>query len=82
MVEQELNVGIIIEHKDKTTNELYSHDGIYVVISTKGRMKINDIWVDSVFYISFKDYEEENEEPTIYTREKSNFLNEFVKKVN
>ena len=80
MTEQELKVGTVIEHKDKTTKGIYPNDGIYVVVSVKGRMKINNTWVDSISYMSFKDYEEEIEEPVIYTREKSSFLNEFIKK--
>ena len=59
MTEQELKVGTVIEHKDKTTKGIYPHDGIYVVVSVKGRMKMDGTWVDSISYMSFKDYEEE-----------------------
>lgn len=66
-----MEVGTVVEHKDKESTSGYSHDGIYRIMDFC-RMKnpTTREWVDAVIYRNIRTYD-------IYVREKNDFENKF-----
>lgn len=66
-----MEVGNVVEHKDKESTSGYSHDGIYRIIDFC-RMKnpTTREWVDAVIYRNVRTYE-------MYVREKNDFEDKF-----
>lgn len=66
-----MNIGDVVEHKDKKSSSGYSHDGIYRIMDFC-RMKNPSTreWVDAVIYRNVRTYE-------MYVREKSDFVLKF-----
>lgn len=66
-----MEVGDVVEHRDKESSSGYSHDGIYRIMDFC-RMKNTSTreWVDAVIYRNVRTYE-------MYVREKSDFVLKF-----
>lgn len=66
-----MEVGNIVEHKNKESNSGYSHDGLYRIMDFC-RMKnpTTREWVDAVIYRNIKTYE-------TFARERIDFEDKF-----
>lgn len=66
-----MEVGNIVEHKNKESNSGYSHDGLYRIMDFC-RMKnpTTREWVDAVIYRNIKTYE-------TFVRERIDFEDKF-----
>lgn len=66
-----MEVGNVVEHKNKESDSGYSHDGIYIIVDFC-RMKnpTTREWVDGVIYSNIKNCD-------FFVREKTDFEDKF-----